>query len=202
MSKRKSSPSTQVRRSSLQIPTYIPSSVPTLVQVGYAVGLLFITPLGDLVQRRQLVLILICLSASLTIGLAITNSLRVFEALTCVVGFVSVVPQILVPFAADLAPPERKASAVAIIWSSLMLGVLLARLLSGVIANFSNYKNVYWMATGLQFAVLGAAYFIIPNVPRKNTGQSYFSILRSMSVLAVTEPVLVQAAIGVMVGNM
>jgi predicted MFS family arabinose efflux permease len=126
--------------------------------------LLTITPLGDLVQRRQLILLLTALGAALTIGLAITNSLVVFEVITCLVGYVSVVPQILVPLAADLAPMDRKAGAIAIVWAALMLGVLFARVLSGVIANFSDYKNVYWMATGLQFATLLAAFFFIPNV--------------------------------------
>jgi hypothetical protein len=66
------------------------------VQAGYAGGLLFITPLGDLVQRRQLILLLILLAGSLTIGLAVTNSVVVFQALSFLVGVFSVVPQILV----------------------------------------------------------------------------------------------------------
>jgi hypothetical protein len=66
------------------------------VQAGYAGGLLFITPLGDLVQRRQLILLLILLAGSLTIGLAVTSSVVVFQALSFLVGVFSVVPQILV----------------------------------------------------------------------------------------------------------
>jgi predicted MFS family arabinose efflux permease len=120
--------------------------------------------MGDLVQRRQLILLLMTLGTAMTIGLAITNSLVAFEIIIFFVGIFSVVPQILVPLAADLAPAERKAGAIAIVWSALMLGVLFARVLSGIITYYSNYKNVYWMAVGLQFVTLSSAFFVIPNV--------------------------------------
>ncbi|EPS93087.1 hypothetical protein FOMPIDRAFT_1136854, partial [Fomitopsis schrenkii] len=178
------------------------SNIPTLVQAGYAGGLLFITPLGDMVQRRQLILLLVFISASLSIGLAITRSLVAFEVVTFFVGFTSVVPQVLIPLAADLAPMDRKAGATAVVWAALMLGVLFARVLSGIIANFVTYRAVYWLAVGLQYLVLIAAYFIIPNVPRKNAQISYPGILWSMAKLATTEPLLIQSALAMLVSNM
>ncbi|EPS92705.1 hypothetical protein FOMPIDRAFT_1056624 [Fomitopsis schrenkii] len=178
------------------------SNIPTLVQAGYAGGLLLVTPLGDMVQRRQLILLLVFISAALSIGLAITSSLVAFEVLTFFVGFTSVVPQILIPLAADLAPMNRKAGAIAVVWAALMLGVLFARVLSGVIANFVTYRAVYWLAVGLQFLVLIAAYFIIPNVPRKVAQISYPGILWSMAKLAATEPLLIQSALAILVSNM
>jgi predicted MFS family arabinose efflux permease len=106
-----------------------------------------------------------------------------------------------VPLAADLAPPERKAGAISVVWAALMLGVLFGRVLSGIIAQFSSYRNVYFMAVGLQFATLGAAYFVIPNVPAKSTGLGYLGILRTMGKLAVTQPRLIQCALGVLVSS-
>ncbi|TFY51898.1 hypothetical protein EVJ58_g10320 [Rhodofomes roseus] len=178
------------------------SNIPTLVQAGYAGGLLLLTPLGDMVQRRQLILLLVLISASLTIGLALTSSLVAFEVITFLVGFTSVTPQILIPLAADLAPMDRKAGATAVVWAALMFGVLFARVLSGVIANFVTYRAVYWLAMGLQYVVLVAAWFIIPNVPRKNLGLSYAGILWSMAKLAVTQPLLIQSALCLLVSNM
>ncbi|KAH9917767.1 major facilitator superfamily domain-containing protein [Fomitopsis serialis] len=172
-----------------------------LTRFSYAGGLLLVTPLGDMVQRRQLILLLVLISASLTIGLAITRSLVVFEVITFLVGFTSCVPQILIPLAADLAPIDRKAGATAIVWAALMLGVLFARVLSGVITNFVTYRAVYWLATGLQFAVLAVAYLIIPNVPPKNLGLSYAGILWSMAKLLVTHPLLIQCALCMIVSN-
>ncbi|KAF5388759.1 hypothetical protein D9757_005578 [Collybiopsis confluens] len=167
------------------------SNIPTLVQSGYAAGLLFITPLGDLVQRRQLILGLIACSASLTVGLATTTSFITFEAINFLVGLASVVPQVLVPLAADLAPPNRKASAIAIVWSSLMMGILMARLLSGIITQFSGIQSVYLMAIGVQASVLIGAYLIIPNYPAKDVEGSYISILKTTWKLATTEPLLI-----------
>ena len=158
--------------------------------------------MGDLVRRRPLILLLVLITAGLTIGLAITKSLVVFEVISFLVGIGSVVPQILVPMAADLAPPNRKAGAIAIIWASLWMGILLARVLSGVITNFVSFRNVYYMATGLQFATLIGAYFIIPDIPAKNIGITYPQILGSMAKLAVTEPLLIQCSLGISVNNM
>ncbi|KAI0738850.1 major facilitator superfamily domain-containing protein [Daedaleopsis nitida] len=169
------------------------ANIPTLVQAGYAVGLLFITPLGDLVRRRPLILFLTFIAASLSIGLAITSNLVVFEILTFLVGVATVVPQILMPLAVDLAPPERRASALSIVLSGLLLGVLIARVLAGVVAQFVTWRVVYYIAIGVQYAILFVLYWMLPDYPAKNKGATYFGILYSMGKFVVTEPLLVQA---------
>ncbi|KAI0369394.1 MFS general substrate transporter [Pilatotrama ljubarskyi] len=169
------------------------SNIPTLVQAGYAIGLLFITPLGDLVRRRPLLLLLTFITASLTIGLAITKSLVAFELLSFLIGIGSVTPQILMPLAADLAPPERRASALSIVLSGLLFGVLIARVLAGVVAQFVNWRIVYFIAIGVQYLVLLMLYWMLPDYPAKNKGTTYFGILYSMAKFTVTEPLLVQA---------
>ncbi|KAG0701921.1 major facilitator superfamily domain-containing protein [Suillus ampliporus] len=171
------------------------SRIPTLVQAGYLVGLLLISPLGDLVRRRQLVLLLVATSTTLTIGLAITKNLRVFETLSFLVGVATVTPQILMPLAADLAPPDRRASALSVVLSGLMLGVLIARVLAGVIGNFTTWRVVYYMSIGVQSLVLIGAYLVLPDYPAKNRDLTYFQILFSMAKYAVTEPLVVQVAI-------
>jgi predicted MFS family arabinose efflux permease len=135
------------------------------------------------------------MSTCLTIGLAITNSLHAFETLSFFVGVVTVVPQIVLPLAADLAPPERRASAISIVLSGLLFGILVARVLAGVIANFTTWRVIYFVAIGVQSIVLVGAYLIIPDYPAKNQGLTYFNILTSMAKFAVTEPTLIQASI-------
>ncbi|KAH9828967.1 major facilitator superfamily domain-containing protein [Rhodofomes roseus] len=171
------------------------SNIPTLIQAGYATGIVFISTLGDLVRRRGLLLLLVFISASLTIGLAVTNSLAAFEAICFIIGMVSVVPQILMPLAADLAPPERRASALSIVLAGLLLGVLIARVLAGIIAQFASWRVVYYMAIGVQYAVWGLLYLMLPDYPAKNAGATYFGILYSMAKFSVTEPQLIQAAL-------
>ncbi|KAJ6493986.1 MFS DHA1 protein [Mycena vitilis] len=171
------------------------SRIPVLLQAGYASGLVLLTPLGDLIRRRQLLLILIFTSGSLTIGLAVTHSLAVFEALSFLVAIVSVTPQVLIPLTVDLAPPNRRATFMAIVFSGLLMGVLLARVLSGIIAQLSSYRNIYWMGTAGQYLLMIVLYFITPDTPAKNAHLSYFQILKTMAKFAVTEPALIQGCL-------
>lgn len=171
------------------------SQIPTLVQAGYASGLVLITPLGDLVRRRPLVLLLVLLSTTFTVGLSVTTNLRLFEALCFLTGLVTVTPQVLMPLAADLATPDRRGTALSVVLSGLMFGVLAARVLAGVIANFASWRIVYYMAISVQALVLVGAYFMLPDYPAKNINLSYFQILGSMAKYAVTEPLVVQASL-------
>ncbi|KAH9948302.1 major facilitator superfamily domain-containing protein [Amylocystis lapponica] len=169
------------------------SHIPTLTQAGYFVGIVTLTSLGDLVRRRPLILLLVFLSASFTIGLAITPNMRVFEVFSFLVGLFSVVPQILMPLAADLAPPERRASALSIVLAGILLGVLVARVLSGIIGQFASWRVVYYLAIALQYLVWLLFYLTLPDYPARNKDQTYFGILTSMAKFWYTEPLLFQA---------
>lgn len=135
------------------------------------------------------------LSTALTIGLAVTSDLVVFEVLSFIVGAVSVTPQILIPLAADLAPDKRRASAISIVLSGLLFGILVARVLSGIIAQFVSWRVVYYFAIGVQGVVLLGSYVMLPDYPSKNKHLTYWSILWTMAKFAVTEPILVQACL-------
>lgn len=161
----------------------------------YATGLLLLSPLGDLVRRRPLILCLVALSTLLTIGLAVTSNLVAFETLCFLVGALSVTPQVLLPLAADLAPPERRASALSVVLSGLLFGVLTARVLAGVIAQYTSWRVVYYMAIGTQSVVLIGCYLVLPDYPSKNDDLTYIDILWTMGKFACTEPQLIQACL-------
>ena len=163
--------------------------------ISYATGLVLISPLGDLMRRRQLILCLVALSTSLTIGLAVTRSLHVFETLSYLVGIVTVTPQILLPLAADLAPEEKRATAISVVLSGLLFGVLIARVVAGIIAEFTSWRVVYYFAVGVQALVLVGCYLMLPDYPSKNKDLSYWNILWTMAKFSVTEPILIQASL-------
>ncbi|KAG6826135.1 hypothetical protein H0H92_001025 [Tricholoma furcatifolium] len=171
------------------------SSIPTLTQAGYAAGLVFIAPLGDLVRRRQLLLGLVFAATTLTIGLAVTSNLIAFEVISFFIGMSSVVPQIFLPLAADLAPPKNRASAISIVFAGILFGILLARVLAGVIAQFTTWRVVYYVAIAVQSIVLAGGYFILPDYPSKNDHLTYWDILWTMAKYAVTEPLLIQVCL-------
>uniref|UniRef100_A0A093V505 Uncharacterized transporter YgaY n=1 Tax=Talaromyces marneffei PM1 TaxID=1077442 RepID=A0A093V505_TALMA len=130
------------------------SIIPTCAQGGYAAGLLFICPLGDLIKRRGMLLWLTFLTATMTLGLCLTKSFDAFVVISFIMSITTVTPQVMLPLVGTLAPPNKRATALSIVVSGLMLGLLLARLLSGIIANYSSWRNVYWMSLALQYAIL------------------------------------------------
>lgn len=129
--------------------------IPTLLQASYALGIIFISPCGDLIRRRPLLLLLTLASSLLTLILALVPSILAFQVISFFLGAASVTPQILLPLAGDLARPERRASALSIVLSGLILGILVARVLAGVVTQGSgSVKNVYFMSFGLQASPL------------------------------------------------
>ncbi|KZV71731.1 MFS general substrate transporter [Peniophora sp. CONT] len=171
------------------------AQIPTLIQGGYGTGLLLICPLGDLVRRRALLLCCVGISTALTVGLCITKSLVVFETLSFLIGMASIVPQIMVPLAADLAPAHRRATAISIVLAGLSLGVLMARVVSGIIAQYTDWRNVYFMALGLQAATLLSLWATVPDYAPKTKKLTYLDIMWSLVTILVTEPQVVQAAL-------
>ncbi|KAG8883734.1 hypothetical protein FRB98_002832 [Tulasnella sp. 332] len=198
------------------------STIPTVTQAGYALGILLISPLGDLIRRRPLILLMLSLSLLLTIGIALAPSIPAFKALSFLTGVCTVTPQILIPYAVDLAPPHRRASVMSIVLSGLLLGVIVARAIGGVVADISgSWRNVYWMGCGLQGLSLLSLWWVVPDRPSKtewemepalegrdsqaastatvgNIGPvqmsrlTYLGILKTMFKFAATEPILIQ----------
>lgn len=101
--------------------------VPTLTQAGYLTSLVLCVPLIDLVPRRPLILLLLFGGGAFSLGLALTNNYQTFLGLSYVTGLCTVIPQILNPLTADLAPPHRRAAAVSIVVSGLVTGMMFGR---------------------------------------------------------------------------
>ncbi|KAJ5646470.1 Major facilitator superfamily domaingeneral substrate transporter [Penicillium lividum] len=169
------------------------SLVPTCSQAGYAAGLIFLCPLGDLVRRRPFVLLLTFITATLWIGVCITKSFNAFLAISFLSSVTTVTPQIMLPLVGDLAPPARRAAALSIVTSGLVLGLLFARLLSGIIAEYSSWRNIYWLSLALQYTIFILLWAFMPDYPRTNRDISYLKVLTSMVQLFLTSPVLVCA---------
>ena len=88
-------------------------------QAGYATGMLLISPLGDLLRRRPLLLTIELIATLFSVGLAVTHQFEVFMGISYLVGVFTVTPQVLLTYTADLAPPHRRAQALAIVLSGL-----------------------------------------------------------------------------------
>ena len=161
----------------------------TTAQVGYALGLLFIVPLGDLFERRGLIVLMTALAAA---GLAITAlapTLPLILAGTALTGLFSVVAQILVPFAATLARPEERGKVVGTVMSGLLMGILLARTVAGALTALGGWRTVYWAGSA---AMLLMAVLLRRTLPEHHRplGLTYLRLLGSIATLFRDEPVL------------
>ena len=161
----------------------------TMTQLGYAIGLVLLVPLGDLLERRRLIS---RVSLATAAGLAVTAlapSITVFMAAALATGFTAVMAQILVPFAAHLASDSQRGRVVGRVMTGLLLGILLARTLSGLVADTWGWRSVFWLASMimvLQAAILSR---ILPT-DRVGTPLSYPALLRSVLSLMKEEPLL------------
>lgn len=168
----------------------------TTAQLGYAAGLLFLVPLGDLFERKRLILIMTLLSA---IGLLITAlSNHIWQILlgTALTGLFSVVAQILIPMAASIAKPHQRGKAVGIIMSGLLLGILLARTVSGAVAMVGGWRAIYWVAFGLLMILLVVLAIKLPRYQQKSN-LNYFQLIYSIGQLFCSTPVFaVRALLG------
>lgn len=140
----------------------------TAAQLGYAAGLLFLVPLGDMFERRMLIVSMTLLAAGGMLITANSQSLTMMIIGTALTGLFSVVAQILVPLAATLASPEKRGKVVGTIMSGLLLGILLARTVAGLLASLGGWRTVYWVASVLMVVMALALWRGLPKVKQEN----------------------------------
>lgn len=161
----------------------------TVAQLGYACGLMFIVPLGDMFERRNLIVLMTLLSAAGLLITAMAPTLTIMLVGTALTGLFSVVAQILVPLAATLAEPERRGKVVGLIMSGLLLGILLARTVAGALATLGGWRTVYWVASALMIIMALVLWRKLPKHEQK-TDLNYPQLLKSIFTLFIHTPVL------------
>jgi predicted MFS family arabinose efflux permease len=165
------------------------SLIVTFTQLGYAAGLVFIAPLGDLLENRRLVATVLCGTVVALLAAAIAPSFGAFIAASLGIGVTSVAAQILVPFAAHLAPAERRGRVVGQVMSGLLLGILLARAAAGVISGAFGWRAVYLLS-----AILLALTIVVllRTLPRRQPAfaQGYGELVGSLGRIFREQPIL------------
>ncbi|MYW70054.1 MFS transporter [Streptomyces sp. SID8379] len=176
-------------------------SVVTLTQVGYGLGLFFLVPLGDMVDRRRLVVVqLLCLVVALGVvaGAPTTAVLLVGMAAT---GLLAVVTQTLVAFAASLADPAGRGRVVGLVTSGVVVGILLARTVSGLLADLAGWRSVYVASASLTALLALVLHRVLPRRAEAPATQlRYGQLLRSTIALFARERLLrLRALFGLLV---
>jgi predicted MFS family arabinose efflux permease len=161
----------------------------TASQVGYAAGLVFLVPLGDLLDRRRMVARMLVVTAVGLGAAAAAPSFAVLAAAIAVVGVTSVVAQVLVPLAGTLAAEHERGKVVGDVMSGLLLGILLARTAAGLIAELGGWRLVYVIGAVLMLVLATVLARALPPTPPV-TDLPYRDLLRSVGALVRDEPVL------------
>lgn len=164
--------------------------VVSATQLGYALGLLFIVPLGDLVNRKTLMLTQLVLSAVALAVVGMAQQWTTLLASLVTVGLLAVVVQVVVAYAAALASPEQRGQAVGTVTSGIVLGILLARLTAGLIADFAGWRSVYFASSGLMLIAAALLWKTVPVTPETRQTTSYLGLLRSLFTLLLNERLL------------
>jgi predicted MFS family arabinose efflux permease len=178
---------------SFAIPESKGGRIAFLTQAGYALGLLFFVPLGDKVERRTQIVCMAAAAVAALILAASSPNLLCLEIASVLIGATSVIPQLILPFAAHLAAPSRTGKVIGSIMSGLLIGILLSRTLSGFIGAWLGWRGMFWMAAGISFLLMLIMRFAFPVSKPGFTG-SYASLMRSLLTLIKEQPLLREAA--------
>ncbi|GLV14834.1 major facilitator transporter [Alicyclobacillus hesperidum] len=166
----------------------------TLTQVGYACGLFFFVPLGDSHERRRLIVRMSIAAAIALVFLAVAQDLWWLYAASLAVGITTVVPQMIVPFAAHLAAPAERGKVVGTVMSGLLIGILLARTLSGFIGSEFGWRAMYLIAAVIMVLLTVTLRWLLPGLPAA-TQTPYGTLLKSLFTLIRELPDLRDASL-------
>jgi len=169
-------------------------AIATLTQAGYAVGLLLFVPLGDVVERRRLIVTLLCCVTGALLLAALGPTLGVVAGASFAIGVTTVVPQLMLPFAAGLAPPAMRGRVVGHVVSGLLVGILAGRAVAGVVNDVAGWRAMFVAAAVAMLALALLLRAMLPLSPPA-IAVSYGTLVRSLGTLFRSEPVIRDAAL-------
>ncbi len=167
----------------------------TLAQVGYGLGLLVFVPLGDVLERRGLILTMLAAVTAALLAVAFSPNFTWFAVASLALGTTTIAPQLIVPLAATLALPEQRGRVVGAVMSGLLIGVLASRTFSGLVAARLGWRAVYLIAAALSIALALALRLLLPRSEPEGERLPYLRLLASLGALLREEPVLRQSCL-------
>jgi len=169
--------------------------VATAAQVGYGTGLLLFLPLGDLLERRSLIVWIVNACAVCLVGMALSPTLPILIVTQLLVALTAISPQILIPMGSEMVPANQRGKLVGTLMSGLLCGILLARVVAGIVADHFGWRALFW---GASVAMLALGVSLRLALPRQEPVHrlSYGQLMRSLVDLWRDHPVLRTAAIG------
>ncbi|MFE5406970.1 MFS transporter [Streptomyces sp. NPDC056580] len=141
------------------------SVVVTVTQIGYTLGILFLVPLGDVLDRKRLAPAVLAASALILVAVPLAPDFGVLLVTLALLGFVTVTAQILIPLAGDLADPQRRGAVVGAVTSGMLIGILASRTVSGVVAGLLGWRAIYVIAAVATAVMAILLARVVPQLP-------------------------------------
>ncbi len=171
----------------LRVSEFTANLIPMVTQIGYALGLLFIIPLGDLYSRRRIIVINFSLLSISMLSIALSESIWFVLASSLVTGICSVMPQIFIPIASQFSRSEDKSKNVGILVSGLLTGILGSRVISGMVGEYWGWRTMYYLAAVIMFVCIFIVLRVIPDMSVNYKG-TYKDLMHSLLTIFRQRP--------------
>ncbi|MCF6402435.1 MFS transporter [Chitinophaga filiformis] len=165
-----------------------------LTQIGYALGLLLIVPLGDILERRKQILVSTGVAVLALLLAASATNFVVLQIASVLIGISSIIPQLILPLAASLTPDNKRGSTIGTVMAGLLVGILASRSLSGTVGSFYGWRAMYYMAAAICAVLMIFMRLRFPKSQPSFNGH-YGHLMKSVAHYAMTQPLLRQAAV-------
>jgi predicted MFS family arabinose efflux permease len=162
----------------------------TVTQIFYAIGLIFLVPLGDLVNPRRLILSQMLIMCVALVVIGFSPSEIIFFLGIAIIGVLATITQTIVAYASTLSSPSERGSIVGFVTSGIVIGILLARTIAGIVADLQGWRAVYFTSAVLMFSIVVLFSQKLPNTTFKQSPLSYPKLLRTVLLLFAEERIL------------
>jgi predicted MFS family arabinose efflux permease len=168
--------------------------VAVATQVGYACGIMSFVPMGDITDRRKLMMRMYALVSVALLIAAVAQNLATAIIASVLIGLMASVTHIALPMAPELVPHERRGHAIGTVMTGLLLGVLLARSFAGWVSGVAGWRSVFVLAAVMNAAFVPLLYKVMPRMEPLQK-MSYGETMRSLLTLFRDEPLLREAGV-------
>ncbi|MBS1095432.1 MFS transporter [Gluconobacter wancherniae] len=165
-----------------ELPGPLTSLIPTITQLGYAAGLFLLVPVGDLLERKRLIVLQFTLLAVALAGAALAPNAAILLVASLIVGAMATVTQQIVPFAAHLSSPQRRGHTIGIVMAGVLGGILLSRTLAGVVATYAGWREMFWLGVPIALGAGALMAWCLPT-SRPDSRLHYGQLLASLAGL-------------------
>lgn len=163
--------------------------ITVITQAGYAFGLCFIIPMGDLYSRRKILTACMSLAGIMGIVIAVANSIYIIWAASFILGMCSVVPQIFMPIASQFSKPENKSRNMGILLSGMLTGILLSRVISGLVGAWFGWREMFGASFIIMVLCLTVTLSMLPAM-KNNFSGTYLQLMKSVVDIFRTKPTI------------